>query len=286
MRSRDKNKALGNRLKTARKAAGLTQQQLAESAGYEHYNSISMFESGKRPLDWDKAIALSKALNVSAAYLMGETDSMDDSMTWRILDSETFGITDKLFMFFLESRGYKVFFNCIFVLETRNDNYANGFVEYEDIPRHKVPLSEISFCLSDIQATVTNETGTHEAFIESVTVNEHTIPYGDFVSFIDRIYDFVFFNIDKIKEYTSCNDYYTAWIRNDVSEIAYGIKSESDLKKFAKHHGLEVYSSEEFFELQGYSEEQKEQFRKNLYSDEKEQKKNDGFHILWYEKRG
>lgn len=222
----------GQRLQMARKAAGLTQQELADKAGFAHYNSISMYETGTRSIDWDNAKLFAKALNVNADYLMGETDVMSGVVLWDILDADSVGVSDRLFLAFLQSQGYDISFNCIFPHEVHNQIIAEKvFIDFSDMPRHTITLESIDFSLSSIKAIIENETGKHEAIIESVNVNGHKIPYGVFAQFIDRLYDHVQLDMDRIREYTQSMDYHAYYV---MDEVMGRTRDTADL------HGLDV----------------------------------------------
>jgi transcriptional regulator with XRE-family HTH domain len=60
----------GAKLKAAREAAGLTQQQLADRAGMYVHN-IAKMERGVREPTWPTALKLAKALGVSVAAFEG-----------------------------------------------------------------------------------------------------------------------------------------------------------------------------------------------------------------------
>lgn len=64
---------LGNRLKRCREEAGLSQEKLASMVNVSR-KTIIRWEAGERAPSSDKTPSLSKALGVSVAYLMGETD--------------------------------------------------------------------------------------------------------------------------------------------------------------------------------------------------------------------
>lgn len=65
--------AIGERIKTARVAAGLSQQQLADVVG-THVMGISKWERGIALPNSDSLGKLTGALGVSADYLLGRTD--------------------------------------------------------------------------------------------------------------------------------------------------------------------------------------------------------------------
>ena len=60
-------------LKNARKDAGLTQQQAADSLGIER-PSYARYETGDRQPDIDMLIMISKLFNVTTDYLLGLTN--------------------------------------------------------------------------------------------------------------------------------------------------------------------------------------------------------------------
>jgi transcriptional regulator with XRE-family HTH domain len=62
------------RLKEAREARGLNQQQLAEAAKLPP-SSISHFESGSRKPSFDNLRRLAAALDVTTDYLLGRVDT-------------------------------------------------------------------------------------------------------------------------------------------------------------------------------------------------------------------
>jgi transcriptional regulator with XRE-family HTH domain len=61
----------GEKLKTAREAAGLTQEQLAERAGV-YIHVVSKLERGVREPTWPTALKMATALGVSVAAFEGE----------------------------------------------------------------------------------------------------------------------------------------------------------------------------------------------------------------------
>ncbi len=64
-----RRRAIGARLRAARKTAGLTQEQLAERAGRE-VKSISRWENAHRAPDLNDLLVLADALNVPLADLV------------------------------------------------------------------------------------------------------------------------------------------------------------------------------------------------------------------------
>ena len=63
------DKKIGERVRLARKAAGLTQEQLAEMTGYGHKTSINKIEKGLSGMSPEKLQAVCEALGVSPSYI-------------------------------------------------------------------------------------------------------------------------------------------------------------------------------------------------------------------------
>ena len=63
-RKMDIRKIIGNNLKSARKAMGLTQKQIADELG-KYQPDYSEYETGKIELDYEKIIYLCKRLDIT-----------------------------------------------------------------------------------------------------------------------------------------------------------------------------------------------------------------------------
>ena len=63
--------AVGKRIKTKRMLLGLTQQQLADRAGFESRTSINKIELGSRSLSASKIKVIADALHTTPEYIMG-----------------------------------------------------------------------------------------------------------------------------------------------------------------------------------------------------------------------
>jgi len=82
-------KDMGRRIYMQRKRLGLTQEQVAELADISP-QVLSTAENGTRNISSDKLYRISKALNVSADYLLsGETTVVDDSKFLKTLEKAT-----------------------------------------------------------------------------------------------------------------------------------------------------------------------------------------------------
>lgn len=73
----DYMKEFGDRLRKARKAKGMSMDELAEMAGYGNRSSIACIETGKRGVPTDKAFLLAEILGVSEYYLITGKDGPD-----------------------------------------------------------------------------------------------------------------------------------------------------------------------------------------------------------------
>lgn len=63
------DKKIGERIKVARKAAGMTQDDLARICGYKHKSSITKIEHGETDLPTEMINTISTVLGVSSVYL-------------------------------------------------------------------------------------------------------------------------------------------------------------------------------------------------------------------------
>ena len=61
--------AIGNRIKQSRKAMKMTQDELAERAGYSNRSSIARIETGLADIPGEKLLLLANILNTSVQYL-------------------------------------------------------------------------------------------------------------------------------------------------------------------------------------------------------------------------
>ena len=69
------NKLLGARLREARYSAGFTQKELALRAGGFPYQVVCLVERGRQGVSAERLAALATALDVSADWLLGLSES-------------------------------------------------------------------------------------------------------------------------------------------------------------------------------------------------------------------
>ena len=73
--------AIGNRIKQSRKTLKMTQDELAERAGYSNRSSIARIETGLADIPGEKLLLLANILNTSVQYLQTGIDfQFDKSM--------------------------------------------------------------------------------------------------------------------------------------------------------------------------------------------------------------
>lgn len=70
-------RAIGQRLKTAREIAGLTQTEAAEALGYSQPVQLSNMEAGNRAPPLDKLVKLAELYGTSTDYILGLADDSD-----------------------------------------------------------------------------------------------------------------------------------------------------------------------------------------------------------------
>ena len=66
------------RLKAARAAKDMSQEDLAKKMGYADRSAISMVETGRRDITWENVCKYAKALQCSPSYLMKWEDPIPD----------------------------------------------------------------------------------------------------------------------------------------------------------------------------------------------------------------
>ena len=81
---------LGEKLKEARKQAGLSQEQLSEKLGVSR-SAIAKWETDNGIPDVDNLKALSKLLNVSIDYLLDDGESFDELVMRESYNLEEYG---------------------------------------------------------------------------------------------------------------------------------------------------------------------------------------------------
>lgn len=216
------NKKRGKRLQKCRKMKNLTQSELAQMVGYEHPNSISQLENGARPIDWNKAIPISKCLNVNPAYIMCESDLMAAGSRQTTIDIDIFGARDVLFLRFLIASGHSLIFHVIRLYDERpakenGIDYSGSELRLLEIDSTIDNLKEL--CLSDAHCKLQTDDQTSEVIINGVTLDHYRMSFGHFVYTVNRLYDYIHFTLDNIKMFHDDYDY-------QINGVDYSIRSE------------------------------------------------------------
>ena len=210
----------GKRLKECRELRKLSQQGLADKAGYESYQSIYNFEAGIRPLDWDKAIALAKALKVKPEYLMCESDNIDGRCNQTTFDIDNYGEIDVTFLHLLSLLGFDLSFIVVKLNYDGNDfEIKNGIPHFDNL-KITVPVSNLKdICFSDYHCKICENGKMCEAAIVGVMLGEVELSYKDFCFWVNRIYDFIEFSLLNIKKCSKDLEYLSGQEDAATSEI-------------------------------------------------------------------
>ena len=85
---------LGEKLKKARKEAGLSQEQLAEKLSVSR-SAVAKWESGKGMPDVNNLKVIAQLLDVSVDYLLDEEEKLSFNETKEAIDLDSFEVTGK-----------------------------------------------------------------------------------------------------------------------------------------------------------------------------------------------
>ena len=96
MRNDETRMTLGERLKSARKSAGLTQEQLSEKLLVSR-QAVTKWEADRGMPDIENLKQLSKLLNISIDYLLGSGEAIDLSVMREEINLDDYAYTRKLF---------------------------------------------------------------------------------------------------------------------------------------------------------------------------------------------
>lgn len=231
------NKKRGKRLQECRLIKGLTQQGLADIAGYAHPNSISQLETGEREITWDKAVILSDSLGVQAEYLMCTSDLKKAIPRYSYINNDIFNTVDFLFIQSLILKGHDIKFIGVTELPEENElciSNINNFVKFS--------LKSPDSCIVNL------DSGQEKEFIiHSVMINGSKISIGMLLFVINRIYDYIDFTLDNIKSFFSDFDLCSAtdsMVQNAITERNDGgYELEAAINEVKKEIGEEAYAS-------------------------------------------
>lgn len=186
------NKEIGNRLKYCRKLRGYTQESFAEKTNYsEKY--ISMLETAYKPMDKEKANIFASILNVNPDYLLCESDIIDKDMAEREkhrIDKSHLYVQDECFLYLLKSLGYEIQFEIIPFLSI---NTSKKTVNIKDLEGIDLSHHICYFIDGDTKS---------ECSIRNIIINNNKIPFENFFFIVKRIYDYLYFTMDRIDEFS------------------------------------------------------------------------------------
>ncbi|MCI9487180.1 MAG: helix-turn-helix transcriptional regulator [Lachnospiraceae bacterium] len=99
---------LGERLKSARKSAGLTQEQLSEKLLVSR-QAITKWEADRGMPDIENLKQLSRLLNISIDYLLDSGEAIDLSVMREEINLDDYAYTRKLFKGRWSEKAVKLF---------------------------------------------------------------------------------------------------------------------------------------------------------------------------------
>ena len=105
---------VNERIKSARLAAGLTQTELGRRVN-KSVSTVSEWELGKRTPDLEILPDLARALNVSVAYLIGDTSSPTPTATWTETEAE-------IYAYSMRPNVFRFLLGCALLVETTDDD--------------------------------------------------------------------------------------------------------------------------------------------------------------------
>jgi len=79
----NQNERLGARIKDAREAMGLSQEELAERVGFASRQTVSELERGQREVKARELVSIARSLRVDTAALLAEVDPERSAVLWR-----------------------------------------------------------------------------------------------------------------------------------------------------------------------------------------------------------
>jgi len=91
-------KLLGRRIREFRKRMALTQEQLAQEAGFSAHQIISEIERGGRDVKAWELTRIAKALQTEVQYLIAEEEPVKACVLWRDYPGQTAGVKEAIFL--------------------------------------------------------------------------------------------------------------------------------------------------------------------------------------------
>ena len=215
------NKRRGARLKECRRLREYTQEQFGEASGYNK-GTIAAFENGRRSIDAEKAEVFAEILNVNPSYILCKSNIVEKKTVTTPLDKDTYGNTDKLFLLWLTSMGYKLSFFVVKLFDGNKpivkEKHGKQYADYKALEM-EVPIDNIvDYCFSDSVCKIKEGDVISEAVFVSVKVNDALLSYGQFVFLVNRFYDYAAFTLDKLNSFKSDYEYQTMGTDSEIEE--------------------------------------------------------------------
>lgn len=183
----------GERLNVARIMANMTQEELAEKAGFSDRSYISRMETGKTYITYENISRFAEVLNVPAEWLRCETDILENPTPKEFpttsTDEKTLACVRTL-IDFLSCRGFNIKFEVVIMFESKRKHGAE---------RVQVPFSELdNVNLAYATCIIRRADEVHECMIESVIINDEYMEYYYFIRELSRLERLIDFTANEI----------------------------------------------------------------------------------------
>lgn len=259
----------GKRLTECRDLRGLSREALLEKIDYQDIKSLKDVEYGKRPYSSELLDRVSQALNINADYLQCKTDllsdyegnpinlkelfptiKLEDGTQSILLENEkqikkyekinratsninltalpkddTYQVIDSCLIRILELLNIHLTFKVLGIFDTENKYYSLTFDSLNN------------FSLSNPCCYTIIDDVKKEIVITSVIINDSTeMSFGVFKYTINRIYDYIQFTFEHIKDFQE--DYKICDANNSIIKELIPINEETQKarKKFLEKH--------------------------------------------------
>lgn len=183
----------GERLHVARIMANMTQEELAEEAGFADRSYISRMETGRIYITDENISRFAEVLNVPAEWLRCETDFLKNPTPKEFptasTDEKTLASVRTL-IDFLSCRGFNIKFEVVVMVDSKRKHGAE---------RVQVPFSELdNVNLAYATCIIRRADEVHECMIESVIINDEYMEYYYFIRELSRLERLVDFTANEI----------------------------------------------------------------------------------------
>lgn len=242
---KNSDKIKGMRLKKCRVMRGLTQEKLAEILDLT-VEYISKLERGKRRIGEKIAEELADALQVSVEYLLCRTDLVGGSENYKPIDFDEYGNTDYFFLLYLLSRGIDISFIVVRLHEGKlpyMDYKGKQIINWSEVGEEVSPLMLQDMCFSDFECKLKDGDSISEVVIYKVKVNGVKMSYGQFVYYINRLYDYTDYICNSLEEFK--NDYEILTQGRD-SLIEHTITSNKKFTSLASRRFEEILEDDKY----------------------------------------